>query len=196
MFFGMKRMDGLNMNDIKGKVIIIGGCPRAGKTTLSVKLVKSGLGISKISGDYLGDAFLSEFECVKTLLESLLEEVEVYGINSVFDYYPDNFTLDNIEKLPFKDKLDMYFLGFPDISAEDIKYNIRHYAKATDWIYGCTDNYIGEVAKRIYDFNIKLKKDCGKYNYRFIDTGVGEKRSIILNSLYEEIIENIQSSKR
>ena len=177
------------MSNKQGKVIIIGGCPRAGKTTLSVKLVKSGLGFSKISGDHLGDVLLSNFEQVKTLLEGLLEDAGAYGINSIFDYYPDNFTLDDIEKLPFKDKLDMYFLGFPDIPVEEIKYNIKHYAVYTDWIYSCSDDYIREVAKRIYDFNIKLKQDCEKYNYRFINTGVGEERSVILDSLYEEIID-------
>ena len=133
---GMKRTEEIfNMNDKQGKVIIIGGCPRAGKTTLSVKLVKSGLGFSKISGDHLGDALLSNFEQVKTLLESLLEDAGAYGINAVFDYFPDNFTLDDIEKLPFKDKLEMYFLGFPDIPVEEIKYNIRYYAEPKDWMY-------------------------------------------------------------
>ncbi|MCL2774237.1 MAG: hypothetical protein FWD71_12925 [Oscillospiraceae bacterium] len=176
------------MIDKKGKVLIIGGCPRAGKTTLAVKLVKSGKGFSKTSGDHLGDVFLSDSERVKTLVESLLEDAEVYRINAVFDYYPDNFTLDDIEKLPFKNKLDMYFLGFPDISVEEIKYNIKHYAKPTDWIYGVEEDYLEVVAKRIYNFNIKLKKYCEKYNYRFINTGVGEEKVVILNSLYDEII--------
>ncbi|MCL1859265.1 MAG: hypothetical protein FWF92_08545 [Oscillospiraceae bacterium] len=175
------------MNEKQGKVIIIGGCPRAGKTTLSVKLVKSGLGFSKISGDSLGDDLLSNSEQVKTLLGSLLEDAGAYGINSVFDYYPDSFTLDDIYKLPFKNKIDMYFLGFPDIPVEEIKYNIKHYAKPPDWIYYCADDYIGEVAKRIYDFNIKLIEQCKKYNYRFINTGVGEDRNVILDSLYNEI---------
>jgi len=170
-----------------GKVILISGCPRAGKTTLSVKLVKSGLGFSKISLDHLAD---HSVESIKTLLENLKEEAEVYGINSVFDYYPDSFTLDEIEKLPFRDKLEMYFLGFPDIPIEEIKYNIRYYAKPTDWIYmyDFGDDYLETVAKRIYDFNIKLKSDCKKYNYKFINTGIGEDRNIVLNSLYDEII--------
>ena len=178
------------MNNKKSKVIIIGGCPRAGKTTLSVKLVRSGLGFSKISGDHLGDDFLSNFERVKTLLEGLLEDAGAYGMNSIFDYFPDNFTLDDIEKLPFKDKLDMYFFGFPDIPVEEIKYNIRHYAKPTDWIYmyDMDDDYLEVVAKRIYDFNIKLKQDCEKYGYRFINTGIGDERNIVLNLLYDEIM--------
>ena len=184
----------MNMGNGQGRVIVIGGCPRAGKTTLAVKLVKSGLGFSKISGDHLGDAFLSDFERVKTLLEGLVEDAGAYGINSVFDYYPDNFSLDDIEKLPFKEKLDMYFLGFPDIPAEEIRYNIRHYANPCDWIYmyDMEDDYLGAVAKRIYDFNIKLKQDCEKYGHRFIDTGVGEKRCASLNSLYEKILRQFE----
>ena len=176
----------------QGKVILIGGCPRAGKTTLSVKLVKSGLGFSKISLDHLSD---HSFEFIKTLLENLTEEAQVYGISAVFDYYPDDFDLNDIEKLPFKDRLDMYFLGFPDIPVEEIKYNIRHYAKPTDWIYAydMDDDYLEVVAKRIYDFNIKLKQYCKKYSYRFINTGIGEERSAVLDSVYEEIIRKFES---
>jgi len=198
------------MNNKLGRVIILGGCPRAGKTTLAARLVRSGLGFSKISGDHLQEAvdagFTSaypeheelgagNFKFTQKLLENLITDAEVYGINSVYDYYPEDFTLDDIEKLPFKDKLEMYFLGFPDISAEEIKYNIRHYAKPADWIYHIDEDYLEVVAKRIYDFNIKLKADCAKYGYRFINTGVGEDRSVFLDSLYEEIKEGIKNER-
>ena len=76
------------------------------------------MGFSKISGDHLGG---HSFDFINTLLEGLLNDADAYGIHSIFDYFPENFTLDDIEKLPFKDKLDMYFLGFPDISVEEIK---------------------------------------------------------------------------
>jgi len=179
------------VSDKKGKVIIIGGCPRTGKTTLSVKLVKSGKGFSKISGDFLGEANIKNFEFVKFLLGGLVDEAEVYRINSIFDYCSWDFTPYDMDKLPFKDKLDIYFFGFPDISDEKIKYNIKHYAKPEDWIYHSDDDYIEKTAKRIYAHNIELKRQCKKYNYRFINTGVGEERDIVLNSLYEEIIGNL-----
>jgi len=177
------------MHNKKGKVILLGGCPRAGKTTLSVKLVKSGLGFSKISLDHLTER---GFEFIKTLLENLVEEAEVYGVSAVFDYFPDEFTLDDIQRLPFAERLEPYFLGFPDIPVEEIKYNIGHYAVYADWIYHTDDDYRGKVAQMIYDFNIRLKEDCKKYNYRFVDTGVGEKRGIALNALYDEITGGMQ----
>ena len=173
----------------KGKVIIIGGCPRTGKTTLAVKLVKSGKGFSKISGDFLGEANMKNFEFIKFLLGGLVDEAEVYGISSTFDYCSWDFTPADMDKVPFKDKLDIYFLGFPDISAEEIRYYIKHYAVPTDWIYHVDNDYIEKTAKRIYAHNIELKEQCKKYNYRFINTGVGEERNIILDSLYDEIIE-------
>ena len=191
----------------KGKVIILGGCPRAGKTTLSVKLVKSGRGFSKHSLDFLsgGLSKLPEivmndwldraevaaklFEFVKSLLWDLVGDAQIYGISSVFDQY--DFTPEDIENLAFKDKLDVYFLGFPDIPVEEIKYNIKHYAQPTDWIAGVDEDYLGVVSKRIYDYNILLKKQCGKYGYRFVNTGAGEERNIVLDALYNEIIENI-----
>ena len=185
----------------KGNVVVIGGCPRAGKTTLAVKLVKSGKGFSKISMDYIGEAITAglhnhegistdDFEVIKIILEKLVYDAESYGINSIFDYCGYDFPPEDMEKLPFKNKLDIYFFGFPDISAHEIKYNIKNYAKPADWIAHVSDDYIEVVAERIYDFNIKLKEQCEKYNYRFINTGVGEKRDVILNALYDEIIQN------
>jgi predicted kinase len=181
----------------KGKVILLGGCPRTGKTTLSVKLVKSSNAFSKISGDYLGEAFgenretgkinNGSAELVERLLEGLLRDAEVYGINSVFEYCSYDFSPEDLEKSPFKDELEIYFFGFPNISEDEIRYNIKYYAKPSDWIYHCDDAYISEVAKRIYAHNIELKNQCEKYGYRFIDTGVGKERDIILNSLYEKI---------
>ena len=168
----------------QGRVIVIGGCPRAGKTTLSVRLVKSGKGFSKISGDYLGN----DFESVKNILENLLHDAEVYQINSVFDYCSYDCTPEDIERLPFKDKLEIYFFGFPDIPASEIRYNIKHYAKYADWISHVSDDYIGEVSEKIYAHNIILKEQCEKYNYKFINTGVGEERNVVLDLLYDEII--------
>ena len=176
------------MNDKSGKVIIIGGCPRTGKTTLSVRLVKSGLGFSKISGDFLGETNIQNFEFVKFLLEGLVDEAKVYGISSIFDYCSWDFTPIDMDKLPFKDKLDIYFFGFPDISTKEIRYYIKHYAAPTDWIYHVDDDYVDSVSKRIYAHNIELKEQCKQYNYRFINTGVGEERTVILDVLYNEII--------
>ena len=183
----------------KGKVIMLGGCPRTGKTTLSVKLVKSGKGFSKISGDYLGEAVaaglheherisVNKFEFIKLILEKLLHDAEVYGINSIFDYCSYDCTPEDIEKLSFKDNLEIYFLGFSNIPVSEIRYNIKHYASYADWISHVGDDYIAEVAEKIYAHNIILRNQCDKYGYKFVNTGVGAEREIILNSLYDEII--------
>jgi adenylate kinase family enzyme len=183
----------------KGKVIVLGGCPRTGKTTLAAKLVKSGKGFSKISMDYIGEAISAglcshdgivadKSEVIKTLLGKLRHDAGVYGINSIFDYCAYDFTPEDMEKLPFKDKLEIYYFGFPDIPAEEIRYAIKHYAAPADWISHVDDDYIDSVSKRIYDFNIELKNQCEKYNYRFINTGIGEDRSVTLNLLYDEIV--------
>jgi len=175
-----------------GKVILLGGCPRTGKTILSTNLVKSGKPFSRLSGDMLdsalGDTMPHKFDFFKKVIARLVEDSEVYAINSVLDYCSYDFELDDIRTLPFLDKLDMYFFGFPEISAEEIEYAIKHYAKPTDWIYQVNDDYLSATAKRIYDFNRVLKEWCAKYGYRFVDMGVGAQRDRALNSLYEEII--------
>jgi hypothetical protein len=165
-----------------------------------VKLVKSGKGFSKISTDYIGEAISAglyshdgivadKSEVIKTLLDKLRHDAEVYGINSIFDYCAYDFAPEDMDKLLFKDKLEIYYFGFPDIPADEIRYAIKHYAAPADWISHVDDDYIEKTAKRIYTHNIELKELCRQYNYRFVNTGVGEERSVILNSLYEEIME-------
>jgi len=180
------------MGEKKGKVILLSGCPRTGKTTLSVRLVKSGKCFSKISGDSLYGAIHETdsdiFEFFKKILEGLIEDAEIYDINSIFDCCSYDFTMDYIDKLPFKNELEIYFFGFPDISEDEIRYNIKHYAKPEDWTYHCDDDYVSKVAKRIYNHNIELKNQCEKHGYRFINTGVGEERIAVLNLMYDEII--------
>ena len=176
----------------QGKVILIMGCPRTGKTTLAVRLVKSGKKFSRMSGDHLstfvGEAEIQGFD-FSALIEGLVKDSEIYGMNTVFDCTSYDFPLEAVDKLPFKNKLDIYFFGFPDISEDEIRYNIKHYSKPTDWIYHLSEESLAQSAKYIYDFNIKLKEFCETYGYKFICTGVGAERDAILNLLYDEIIE-------
>lgn len=187
-----------------GRVLLIGGCPRAGKTTLSVRLAKEG-GFSRISLDSISDALIQGFpeiliedptdqeECAtkkfaffQSFIGSLLNDAELYGINSVLDMY--DFTPEHVHRLPFRDRLEVWFLGFPELSVSEIRRVIRQYAAPTDWIAQVDEDYLTVVAERIHRFNQKLKKQCQDYGYPFVDTGVGDARTQKLQELYEMII--------
>ena len=186
----------------KGKVIIIGGTPRSGKTTLSVRLAKNGF--SRISFDHINESIekgLPEViiedrhdqECCanklhlffETMVNNAISDAKTYGINTVIDMY--DFTPEYVDKLANKQDLEIYFLGYPEFNVDEIKYNIKHYAQPTDWIAQVNDKYLGEVAERCFKVNQKLVEQCNEYGYQFVDTGAGEKREIVLDSLFNKI---------
>lgn len=183
-----------NIQAKQGKVILLMGCPRSGKTTLAVKLVKSGKNFSRLSGDHLnifvGDAEIQRFDFL-ALIEELIGDSETYGINTVFDCSSYVFPLEAVESLPLKNKVEIFFLGFPNIAEEELRHCIKYYAKPSDWIYDLSEERLAQSAKHIYDFNIKLKSFCEQHGYRFIDMGVGEDRDATINMLFDEIVKKV-----
>lgn len=188
--------------ELKGKVVIIGGTPRSGKTTLSVMLAKSGF--SRISFDTINEAIekgLPEVvikdnhnqECCaeklylffETMVGGAVSDACRYGLNTVIDMY--DYTPAYVRQLPCTENVDVYFLGYPDFGTADIKYNIKHYAQPEDWIAQVDDEYLAEVAERCDRVNQKLVRQCQKYGFRFVNTGAGDDRNRILQSLYSEI---------
>lgn len=180
-----------------GKVIILGGNARSGKSTLAYKLVKSGF--NRISLDNIYSAIEEglkinmdeiskdlQFSFFANIVDKCLEEAENEDINSVIDMY--DFLPSDIEKLKNKDKVTAYFLAYPNTSKEDIKYNVVHYAKPTDWIALVDDEYLDVCVDRFFERNSLLVKECAKYNMTLIDTSSGKERDAILNKLYDEII--------
>jgi 2-phosphoglycerate kinase len=187
----------------QGKVVILGGTPRAGKTTLAVNLTRNGF--SKISFDSLSEAirkgfdevFIEDWTCqeicaekkykfFESIIESLVNDAKIYGLNTVIDMY--DFLPEYINKLPFQKDIEVYFLAYPDISIGEIKHNIKFYAESTDWIAQVDEEYLDVVAKRCYFINQKLVKQCKEYGYDLINTGVGDERTKTLDKLLNRII--------
>ena len=179
-----------------GKLVILGGNARSGKTTLAFKLVKKGF--SRISFDNL-QAYLEEgldikfdelsdelkFSFLKTIVNKSLEETKNEDTNIVIDMY--DYLPHDLEKIPELSKENIYFLIYPNCSKEEIKYNVTHYAKKTDWIAQVNEKYLDECVERFYERNKIILKEFQEYNYRYIDTSCGEKRDLILKKLLAEI---------
>ena len=186
----------------QGKVIILAGTPRSGKTTLSLRLSRNGF--NRVSFDHLGNALKTAFpamipdshdqdirsaclfEFFQSLVISAYEDAAHYGVNTVFDVY--DFTPEYIRKLPHQEMLDVYFLGYPDNNVHEIEHNIVYYAQPTDWITQVNDEYLKEVAARCYKVNQTLMNQCVQYGYPFINTKSGAERDKILEELYNAVI--------
>lgn len=180
-----------------GKVVILGGNARSGKTTLAYQLQTKGF--NRISFDllntYVEDGLnvdfdeLSEekkFNFFESVVNEALNESENENVNIAIDMY--DYLPQDIEKLKNKDKVEVYFLAYPGCTKEEIKYNVVHYAKPTDWIAQVNEDYLNSCVDRFYERNKMLVEECSKYNMTLIDTKSGEDRKIILDDLFNKII--------
>ena len=180
-----------------GKVIILGGNARSGKTTLAYKLQKKGF--NRISFDLLNTYIekglkinfndLEEdkkIEFFETVVNEAITEADNEDINIVIDMY--DYLPCDINKLTQKSRIEVYFLAYPNCSKEDIKYNVIHYAKSTDWIAQVNEQYLDECVTRFYERNKLLVDECSKYNYELIDTKSGKEREIVISKLFDRIV--------
>ena len=180
-----------------GKVVILGGNARSGKSTLSFMLVKKGF--SRISFDNIHEIVrnsldidineLSEekkFKLFENVVNLSLDESNNEDTNIVIDMY--DYLPDDIKKLKRKEELEVYFLAYPNCSKEQIKYNLKTYSKPTDWIAQVNENYLNSCVDRFYNRNEMLVKECKKHNMNLIDTKDGEERNKVLNELLSKII--------
>lgn len=179
-----------------GKVVILGGNARSGKSTLAYALVKRGF--SRISLDNLQsiieDSFKIDFENLddktklnffENIVNCSIEEVINEDTNIVIDMY--DYLPSDISKLKNRDKVEVYFLAYPNCSIEEIKKNILLYSKPTDWITQVDLEYLDECVKRFYERNKLLINECKRYNFQLVDTKGGKERDYILKELLEKI---------
>ncbi len=179
------------------KVVILGGNARSGKTTLAYMLQKEGF--NRISFDllntYIEDGLninfddLSEekkFNYFESVVNEAINESENEDINIVIDMY--DYLPADIDKLQNKNKVEVYFLAYPECTKEEIKYNVVHYAKPTDWIAQVNEEYLNSCVDRFFDRNKMLVEECDKYNVTLVDTKSGDERKEVLNNLLNKIL--------
>ena len=180
-----------------GKVVILGGNARSGKTTIAFRLLKHGYKI--ISFDNLNkyieeglninfDSLSQEqqFNLFETVVKQALLETKNENLNICIDMY--DYLPSDISKLKNINKLEIYFLAYPSCSKEQIKYNVVHYAKKTDWIAQVNESYLEECVDRFFERNILLQVECKKYNMALVDTKSGDEREKVLNELIKNIL--------
>ena len=179
-----------------GKVVILGGNARSGKSTLAFMLVKHGF--SRISFDNIHEIVKSsfdidindldeekKFQLFENVVNIALDEARNENTNIVIDMY--DYLPSDVVKLKRKDELEIYFLAYPNCDKKQIKENVIRYAKPTDWIAQVNENYLNSCVERFDERNKLLVKECEKYQMNFIDTMDGKNRDIILKELENKI---------
>jgi adenylate kinase family enzyme len=182
-----------------GKVVILGGNARSGKSTLAHMLSKSNYTV--ISFDILQSVIEESFNLsfdkmdeemrfnfFQNIVNKYIKESEINDLNVVLDMY--DYLPKDIDRLENKDKVEVYFLAYPNQTKEEIKYNIIHYSAPTDWIAQVDEDYLNSCVDRFYDRNAMLVVECEKYNQTLVDTKSKEERPRVLEKLYNKITNN------
>jgi deoxyadenosine/deoxycytidine kinase len=174
----------------KGKVVIISGNKRAGKTTLSIKLHKE-YGFNFHNFDSLADSIESVHDNLEgdpyyvKLLEEMvgfaLDFAENYGVDSVFEFI--DFNPDLLANFKYLDKVEIYYLANLDATIDNIREDMVKYSKPFDWPLTCSQEDIERNVKFILNRNKELSVECQKYGFVLVNTGRGEDREKVLNEL-------------
>ena len=169
-----------------GKVVIIAGNKRAGKTTLTMKLHQK-YNFNYYNFDMLLDSLEESFRVLQdhnddkyvTLLNEMvkrsLDDAKNYGVSTMFEY---------------KDKVEIYFLANLDADETNIREDMKKYSKPFDWPAYVGVEDIERNVREILEKNELLKNDCQKYGFNLINTSREDRREAILDQLVEEIRKN------
>lgn len=174
----------------KGKIVIISGNKRAGKTTLTMKLHQK-LGFNFYNFDSItdsleevhtnleGDPYYIKF--LEEMVGYALEFAKNYGISSVFEYI--DFTPELMKSFKYINQVEIYYLANLDATIDNIRDDLKKYSKPYDWPSYCSEEDLERNIKFILSTNEKLIKDCKKYNFKLINTKRAKEREKVLNDL-------------
>lgn len=181
-----------------GKVVIIGGNKRAGKTTLSLTLHKE-YNYNYYNFDMLLDSLEETFpkindgnedkyiKYLEQIVEISLEFSENYDVYTVIDYI---FKPKQLSNFKYKKEVEIYFLANLDANKKNIKKDLINYSKKYDWPSYATETEIEKNIEYILKTNIELINETKKYNFKLINTSKGDNREKIIKSLAEKIGNN------
>ena len=182
------------------KNIVILGVARAGKTTLSRMIVNKYKNYQVINGD-----------CVRAAFQEVFPELEINrfhgkGMEKNFSYFCSellkyeikqnkkdfnyifescDITPENASKYFNLDNTLIIFLGYPNLSIEEILYNYKHYADKNDYMLKKTPEEMENRANLWSQKSKEYKELCEKNNIKFID--VSYDRKLIFDKLVNEL---------
>lgn len=179
------------------KNIILIGASRAGKSTFT-KLLNERFNIMIIRTDLLRLAFRDVIYKDKTVSLSIVKSNPDY-INYVLSYYKytnmydvdymkvvDTVDFEPKDCCNFENSIVLCF-GYPNITKEEAVANWRKYDTELDWTKYKSDEKLLHYAESEIKNSRFLKKECQKYNIKFVDTSYNREK--VLNELLEYIIE-------
>ena len=182
---------------MQGKVVILTGNKRAGKTTLANKLNKeynfTHLNMDQIldAVDYVCDKknlkhFIDCYDFLEKLVAFAVDNAKNYGENTVIEYI---FKISDVKKIQEKYNVLAYAL-YTDTDEKNLRKILKKYSKEFDWPILVGENDFNRNIKEILDLNERLKEECVNSKIKLIDTSYGKNRDVIIDNLSKEIGKN------
>lgn len=180
----------------KGKVIVVCGNKRAGKTTLCVKLQKE-YNFNYINFDELLDSLEETFpmlddhndskyiKLLENLVKRALEDANNYGVSTCYDYV---FSPSELKDFKYRNDIKIIFLANLDANNSNILEDMKKYSKSFDWPSYASKEDIDRNTKSILEYNKELKVDSKKYNFKLYNTSRGAKRKENIENIVKDIL--------
>ena len=168
------------MSDIKN--VFIGGVARSGKSTLAKRLCE-GEKYNHFPLDYVTSSLKNNFpECEissSVIIGDSSQKLALLlsTIVKIMDSKDEKFIIDSAHIMPSdivpyldREKWDIYFVGYPNIS----KYNkismIRKYDDNTDWTSRRSDEELLSIIEKLIEISKEIQVECEELGIKFIDT--------------------------
>ena len=173
------------------KNIFIAGVAKSGKSTLAEKICKNET-YNHIPLDYFASSLKHNFPETKITSNVIIEEQSsanlallISRVMNIINDKEEPFIIDSAHILPKdiikyidRNKWDIYYVGYPNITPID-KFNLlRKYDKPEDWTRKRTDEVLLSTVGQLVELSKEIKKQCIENKITFIDTS---------NNLIEDI---------
>ena len=165
------------------KNIFIGGVAKSGKSRLATEICKK-YNMNHIPIDYFASSFKHNFPSIGITSNVVINEESSKLLALFLSRFieiaqskdDELFILDSAHILPHDivkylnpEKWDIYYLGYPNITAEDKIIEVNNYAHE-GWTKKRSKEELLETFDKLIDISSKIEKECSENNIHFIDT--------------------------
>ena len=164
------------------KNVFVGGVARSGKSTFSKRLCTRNK-YNHFPLDYVTSSLKNNFpECnisSSVVIGDSSERVALLlsTIVRIMESKDEKFIVDSAHVMPKdvvpyldRDKWDIYFIGYPNISKFTKFSTIRKYDDKTDWTSRRSDEELLSVIEKLISISKKIQEECEELDIPFIDT--------------------------
>ena len=164
------------------KNVFVGGVARSGKSTFSKRMCEMNR-YNRFPLDYVISSLKNNFpECNISNSVVIGESSEKIAlllstIVKIMDSKDEKYIIDSAHVMPSdivpyldRDKWDIYFIGYPNISKFTKFSTIRKYDDKTDWTSRRSDEELLTIVEKLISISKKIQEECEELDVPFIDT--------------------------